>query len=301
MRLQSHVMQFSIPQARKALAAVKPGWELKDAQQLSPRVAQLEALADDGSAQRLILLGHGPRDRQVNPDIARDEFTLLQVLSSAGLAVPRPLLVDASAAIPFLITEFVEGETRFAAADLSAYCNQLAGILSSIHRFSIDQHDLSFLPSQRKVIEEHMRETTEDAYGIRAAMSAAASRLQFNDAVLLHGDFWLGNLLWRADQLAAIIDWEDAMLGDPLGDLGKSRLEMLWALGEAAMDLYTKAYKARNPGLDYRSLPFWDLWGALRLAHFAKWSADNGRTARMGAQYEWFIARAIAALETAQE
>ena len=292
-------MQFSFQQAQKALAAVKPGWELKDAQQLSPRVAKLEIITNRARPQLLILLGHGPRDRQRNPDIARDEFALLEILSRAGLAAPRPLLVDTSAAIPFLITEFVEGENRFAAADLSAYCYQLAGILSNIHRFRIDQHDLSFLPSQRKVIEENMRETRGDAYGIRAAISAAASSLQFNDAVLLHGDFWLGNLLWRADQLAAIIDWEDAMLGDPLGDLGKSRLEMLWALGEAAMDLYTKAYKARNPGLDYSSLPFWDLWGALRLAHFAKWSTDNDRTARMGAQYEWFIKRALAALETA--
>ena len=292
-------MQFSFQQAQKALAAVKPGWELKDAQQLSPRVAKLEIITNRARPQLLILLGHGPRDRQRNPDIARDEFALLKVLSRAGLPVSRPLLVDTSAAIPFLITEFVEGETRFAAADLSAYCHQLAGILSNIHRFNIDQHDLSFLPSQRKVIEENMRETRGDAYGIRSVISASASSLQFNDAVLLHGDFWLGNLLWRADQLAAIIDWEDAMLGDPLGDLGKSRLEMLWALGEAAMDLYTKAYKARNPGLDYSSLPFWDLWGALRLAHFAKWSTDNDRTARMGAQYEWFIKRALAALETA--
>lgn len=294
-------MQFSIQQAQKALAAVKPGWDLKEAQQLSPRVAKLEIITNRARPQLLILLGHGDRDRQVNPDIARDEFTLLKILSSAGLAVPRPLLVDTSAAIPFLITEFVEGETRFAAADLSAYCYQLAGILSSIHRFSIDQHDLSFLPSQHDLIDGQLSETTEDACGIRAAMSGAASRLQFNDAVLLHGDFWLGNLLWRADQLAAIIDWEDAMLGDPLGDLGKSRLEMLWALGEAAMDLYTEAYKARNPGLDYSSLPFWDLWGALRLTHFAKWSADNEKVARMGEKYEWFIKRALVALEARQE
>ncbi len=294
-------MQFSIQQVQKALSAVKPGWELKDARQLSPRVAKLELLRDQGRSHWLILLGHGPRDRQVNPDIARDEFTLLKILSSAGLAVPRPLLVDTSAAIPFLITEFVDGETRFAAADLSAYCYQLAGILSSVHQFNIDQHDLSFLPTQLDLINGQLSETTEDAYGIRAAMNVTASSLQFNDAVLLHGDFWLGNLLWRADQLAAIIDWEDAMLGDPLGDLGKSRLEMLWALGEAAVDLYTKAYKARNPGLDYSSLPFWDLWGALRLAHFAKWSADNDKVARMGAQYEWFIKRALAALETLQE
>ena len=66
-------------------------------------------------------------------------------------------------------------------------------------------------------------------------MRAAADSIQPNASALLHGDFWLGNLLWQGDAPGGIIDWEDAMLGDPLGDLGKSRLEMLWALGEAAM------------------------------------------------------------------
>ncbi|MCY4020807.1 MAG: phosphotransferase [Chloroflexi bacterium] len=286
---------------QKALAAVNPGWELIAAQQLSPRVAKLEILGDHGRPHRLILLGHSDRDRQGNPDIARDEFRLLKILSSARLAVPRPLLVGASLEIPFLITEFVEGATRFAPSDLPAFCYQLADILSDIHQFGIEQHDLSFLPSQREAIAENMREATEDAYGMRAAICATLPRLQFNDAVLLHGDFWLGNLLWRGDQLAAIIDWEDAMLGDPLGDLGKSRLEMLWALGKTAMDLYSAGYGARNPELDYRCLPFWDLWGALRLAHFANWSSEGDKIARMRAQYECFVTKAIAALETLQE
>jgi len=288
-------------QARKALAACKPGWELIDARQLSPRAATLSTLTDQGRLRRLTLLSHSPRDRQINPDIARDEFRLLQILSSAGLAVPKPLLVDSSHAIPFLITEFVEGETRFAPTNLSAFCHQMADILARIHRIDINRYDLSFLPAQSQVLEENLRETPAEAYGIRAILSAAQSRLQFNDAVLLHGDFWLGNLLWRAGQLAAIIDWEDAMLGDPLGDLGKSRLEMLWTLGEPAMDLYTSAYRARKPGLDYSALPFWDLWGALRLAHFAQWSADGSKTARMGAQYERFITKAAAALEPLQK
>jgi aminoglycoside phosphotransferase (APT) family kinase protein len=39
---------------------------------------------------------------------------------------------------------------------------------------------------------------------------------------LLHGDYSLGNVLYRNDspQLAAIIDWELATIGDPLLDLG---------------------------------------------------------------------------------
>lgn len=294
-------MQFSIPQAQKALSAVNSDWKLIHARQLSPRAAKLDILADKVRSLHLVLLGHSARDRQANPDIARDEFRLLKILSSAGLAVPKPLLVDADCAFPFLITDFVEGETRFAAADLPAFCDQLADILSNIHRLSLDQHDLAFLPTQGAAIEKRLRETQADTYGIRDALRAGLPRLQSNGAVLLHGDFWLGNLLWRADKLTAIIDWEDAMLGDPLADLGKSRLEALWALGAQAMDLYTAAYKARNPALDYSSLPFWELWGALRLSHFAGWTTEADKKARMAAQYDCFVTRALAALETLQE
>ena len=80
--------------------------------------------------------------------------------------------------------------------------------------------------------------------GIRAAIPSAFPDIKKNSSALLHGDFWLGNLLWRGDQPAAIIDWEDAMLGDPVGDVGKCRLETLWALGEEAMELFTACYFA---------------------------------------------------------
>lgn len=294
-------MHFSSERVQKLLSAVNRDWRLIDAQRMSPRAVKLELLAEHGRRHRQVLLGHSSRDRQVNPDIARDEFRLLKILSCAGLAVPRPLLVDVSQVMPFLITEFVEGDKRTASADLSVFCDQLAGILSDIHRFSIERHDLSFLPSQRAAIEDNLRERKVDDFGIHAAMRAAWARVSGNDTVLLHGDFWPGNLLWRGDQLAAIIDWEDAMLGDPLGDLGKSRLEVLWALGADAMDLYTSGYAARNPELDYRGLPFWDLWGALRLSHFAKWTAEEEEIARMRAQYERFVSAASAALVNLQE
>ena len=294
-------MHFSCQHVQEALAAVKRGWELRDVQQLSPRVAKLQILTDHDSPQQLILLQHSPRDRQRNPEIARDEFTLLNMLCKAGLPVPRPLLVETSPDIPFLITNYVDGEICLAPTDLSAFCRLLARILTEIHSIDINRHDLAFLPSQRDLICDQLRESTGDTYGIRAGMRAALPRIATNKAVLLHGDFWLGNLLWRAEKLAAIIDWEDAMLGDPLGDLGKSRLEMLWSLGEEAMGLYTAGYMAQNPRLDTSSLPFWDLWGALRLPHFANWTEDRDKVARMQARYEWFIKKARASLETLQK
>ena len=174
---------------------------------------------------------------------------------------------------------------------MPGFCDQLAQILSTIHSFDIAAHDLSYLPAQSDLIAETLASKASDSPGIRRAIAGALPDLEMNATALLHGDFWPGNLLWRGDELAAIIDWEDAMLGDPLGDLGKCRLEMLWALGEAAMMRFTTAYLSRNPQLNARFLPFWDLWGALRLSHFADWSDDPTAVARMKRQYEDFVAR----------
>ncbi|MGT5522875.1 phosphotransferase family protein, partial [Escherichia coli] len=82
---------------------------------------------------------------------------------------------------------------------------------------------------------------------------------QQNKSVLLHGDFWPGNVLWKDGQLVAVIDWEDAQIGDPLADLGNSRLEILWASGSEAMHSFTRHYQAMTD-IDFSNLPYWDLF-----------------------------------------
>ena len=198
---------------------------------------------------------------------------------------------------PFLITSFVPGATRFAASDQSELCRKLAETLSAIHNIDLDQHDLSFLPRQTDLLAALLEDEMTGDARLRSAIRLARGGICMNAAVLLHGDFWLGNLLWEGAQLSGIIDWEDAMLGDPLADLGKSRLEMLWALGEAAMETYTAQYLSLNSGLENSALPFWDLWGAARLSHFATFAADVGKVETMQKQYDRFVDAALDALQ----
>lgn len=40
------------------------------------------------------------------------------------------------------------------------------------------------------------------------------------DMVLVHGDYKIGNFIWRDERIRAVLDWEGAMVGDPLQDLG---------------------------------------------------------------------------------
>jgi aminoglycoside phosphotransferase (APT) family kinase protein len=86
--------------------------------------------------------------------------------------------------------------------------------------------------------------------------------------VLLHGDFWPGNVLWEDGRLVAVLDWEDAAIGDPLADVANARLELLWAGGAEAKEEFTRRYRSLVPGVDLTDLPHWDRWAGLRLAGF---------------------------------
>lgn len=116
---------------------------------------------------------------------------------------------------------------------------------------------------------------------------------QKNETVLLHGDFWPGNTLWQDGRLVAVIDWEDAALGDPVSDLANCRLEILWAFGIEAMEDFTKHYKSRNK-INFASLPYWDLCAALKpCGKLAKWGLEKKSEQAMIEKHKLFVSNAI--------
>ena len=241
----------------------------------------------------MIVRQHGDVDFKRNPHIAADEFRLLQILQSAGLAAPAPYHLDQSGEIfsrPYVVVEYIEGKPEFAPSNLADLLLQLATHLSRIHNVDCSNLDLSFLPEQEKIYAEKFRERPAkvdeslDEGRIRDALESVWPLPQRNRSVLLHGDFWPGNTLWRDGRLVAVIDWEDAELGDPLADVANSRLEILWAFGIEAMHSFTHHYKSMTT-IDFTNLPYWDLCAALRPAFkLAEWAADDvtERTMREG-------------------
>jgi len=294
-------MEISRKHLQHALAQIDASFRLESVRPLSGRAFLLDVSTREQATERLVLLSHSPADRLRNPDIACDEFRLLHTLKRAGLPVAQPLYLAHDHAPPYFISRYIAGSPRLDADDRRGFCRTLAETLTEIHAVDLAQSDLSVLPRQADRLAEYLDAAEAADERIRAAMRRAAHRIKPNNCALLHGDFWLGNLLWQGDKLSGIIDWEDAMLGDPLADLGKSRLEMLWALGEQAMRDYSDAYLALNPQLDASALPFWDLWGAARLPHYASFASDPSRVAVMRRQVDSFVQAAIDALALGQE
>ena len=277
-------------------------WQLTGG--VSAQVTALEIERPDGHTQKMMFRSHGEIDLKRNPHIAADEFRLLHLLHSANLATPMPYYLDHSSEIfstPYLVIEYIEGTTEFAPSNVPNFLHQCATHLSSIHRVNCSQLDVSFLPQQATIYAKKLRnrpaqlDESLDEGHIRNVLEAAWPFPQHNPSVLLHGDFWPGNLLWQNGQLVAIIDWEDAALGDPLADLANSRLEILWAFGIDTMNLFTHCYQKLHP-IDITNLPYWDLWAALKSAfQITEWATTSEALSEqtMRERHEWFREQAF--------
>jgi aminoglycoside phosphotransferase (APT) family kinase protein len=250
-------------------------WQLKGG--ISAAMTALEIERPDGHTSRMILRRPSAEALKRNPRAAEDEYKLLQLMKSLGLATPTPYHLDRSGALfaePYIVIEYVEGQPEFALARSTYSMRQIATHLARIHSVDCSNLDVSFLPKQATTFADRFGkrptivDRSLDEGRIRDTLESAWPLPQLNASVLLHGDYWPGNILWRDDQLVAVIDWEDAALGDPLIDLAISRLDLLWIFGIEAMHSFTQHYTAIMR-IDYTNLPYWDLCAALRLVRLA--------------------------------
>jgi aminoglycoside phosphotransferase (APT) family kinase protein len=178
----------------------------------------------------------------------------------------------------------------------------MAAQLAKIHTINAAESDLSFLPLQPELFTASLKqrptqfdESLSEGL-IRAVLQAAWPWAQQTPPTLLHGDFWPGNILWQAGQLQAVIDWEDALVGDPLADVGNARLELLWAFGPHSVQTFTEHYQSIT-GLNLATLPYWDLCAALQPASkLGTWGLEPAIEARMRTQHKAFVTQAFQVL-----
>lgn len=262
---------------------------------VSAQVTALEIACSDSRLWRCVVRQPGTTNRLNQARRVLDEFHLLKTLSKAGLAVPEPLDVDEDGS--YLVTTFIESEPLEAGVDFCGAARMMATQLTRIHQLDISQ--LAGLQSHAgfSLPGSFSDESLEESR-IRTALERTWPP-SMNPSVLLHGDFWPGNILWRQASIAAIIDWEDAALGDPLADMANTRLEIMWAWGLEAMHAFTAAFQNLNPQVNYQSLPVWDLVAALRpTGKLGNWGLDAGTEARFRQLHHLFVQAATAALQT---
>jgi aminoglycoside phosphotransferase (APT) family kinase protein len=266
---------------------------------ISAEVTALEVENSDGTRKKMIVRQHGEGDRASNPNIAEDEFKLLEKLKAKGLPVAAPYLVDHELfPHPVIVIEYIEGTTDFNETKLP----QFAATIAAVH--SVPKDDFAFLPQKADIYaaEALTRPAELDISlqedRIRDTLELIGQVPQVNKSVLLHGDYWQGNVLWQDGKLSGVIDWEDAAIGDPIADLASTRLEMLWAFGLEGMEEFTQLYHRHMPHVDLTYLPYWDLYTATQPAfRLHIWAeGDHAREQKMREGHYQFVTQAFAKL-----
>jgi aminoglycoside phosphotransferase (APT) family kinase protein len=275
---------------------------------VSAQVTAVTAARPGAPDETLVVRQYGAANLRSDQHVAAHEFALLTLLHAAGLPVPRPRHADESAAIlpvPCLVIEYVDGHTvtepSQVTAPLTEFTGQLAAALARLHTAAFTLADAPYLADSR-VSADRMLETWPASPDEALSESAVRTALAhiwppplLNQPVVLHGDYWPGNTLWRDGTLVGIVDWEDAVLGDPLHDLGNTRMEICMGFGTGASADFTRQYSALMPSLDLTALPHWDLYAALRHAgRMAGWGLTPANRKRLEAGHQTFARAALA-------
>jgi aminoglycoside phosphotransferase (APT) family kinase protein len=221
------------------------------------------------------------------------EYALLEAAHSAGVPVPKVLLVaDASSGAPGFIMERVEGETiaRRLLRD-EAYATargvmtaQLGAALAAVHRIDASIEALSGLsrPVNGKSPAESELDRFETTYRAitpepHPAFELAFRRLrdglpQCQQPTLVHGDFRVGNVIFGTEGLRAVLDWEGAHVGDPIEDLAWVCVRS-WRFGSDDLpcggigtreELWRAYAEAGGRRVDPEAARWWELFGNLR-------------------------------------
>lgn len=203
-------------------------------------VLAVETDADSYTLRR----ANPPRHTICINDVER-EYGILRRLADTPVPAPEPVLFSEDESLvdgPFLVATHLDGETVPLGSDLperfgspegrARLADLLVDTLADVHAVDVGPFDgVCARYTPRELVERAVGQL-DDATGVTGrdlprlrsvgdwllANAPATSATTF-----VHGDFRPGNLLFTGDEqpeVTGVLDWETAMLGDPLVELG---------------------------------------------------------------------------------
>jgi aminoglycoside phosphotransferase (APT) family kinase protein len=174
-------------------------------------------------------------------DMAR-EFRILRGLHGTEVPVAEPVVLCEDVEVigaPFYVMDFVDGvvlDQPHALDDLTPAtaarsCDLLVDTLLAIHALDANGVGLGELGRPDGFLDRQVRRwskqwdasETEPRPDYQQLRDALADTVPPQSAAgIVHGDYRLTNVIYSVDidQIAAVVDWEMATLGDPLTDVG---------------------------------------------------------------------------------
>lgn len=220
--------------------------------------------------------------RRPDNTTAKNERDLLHKLAATAVRVPAPLYFGPKGSLldgPFILMQYVDGRFDIAPRNTTTYLAQYADQLVQLHQLPTAEYQFvkKVEPANSELARGKRQNALCDTLPLRDLLVRHDLTMR-NAERLLHGDYWPGNVLWHNGRLVAVIDWEDAKIGDPLVDLAIARLDMATTFGPTSAEIVTTRYLSQTQ-LDTSDLPYWDLCACLRYSRIvgddlASWVSD---------------------------
>jgi aminoglycoside phosphotransferase (APT) family kinase protein len=160
----------------------------------------------------------------ITPDLPQRERTAWTIARRGGVPVAPILYHGTHANVQGAVISLVPGSTGWVPHSPSLVI-QLADTLARLHTAPIHSADRAHLPDcTLTVLLSRLAAWAEElpAAHLRNDLRTIEQRLahiQERSATLVHGDCHPGNILIDGERVTAVIDWEEAALGDPHIDI----------------------------------------------------------------------------------
>ncbi len=231
----------------------QPGWRITQQQQVQSFQQFVECItlywSDTGATTQVyvrVYQGYMSWWTFLAPDLPQREQIALRIATRAGMPVPPVLLV---AQMPdMLMVRRVPGEPG-RIPNTPAKAAQVADLLARLHAAPVHDEDRARLPdiSLAKLLPRLMSWAEEAGIlALRQELYAIAERFADvgeRSGSFIHGDWHSGNYLSDEQGITAILDWEEAAVGDPRFDVANAAAEIQRSTPELA-DHFLSQYEA---------------------------------------------------------
>jgi Ser/Thr protein kinase RdoA (MazF antagonist) len=208
-----------------------------------------------------------------DPAGTREAHVLTSLDGLSGLA-PRLLACDTAGAWsdrPTVVISRIPGAANISPGDPVSWAEELGRVLARIHA----------TPASRRANLECVFDRGGSAALLdgpaAAAVTAGWATLTDAPPVLVHHDYWSGNVLWSDERISGVVDWAGAVNGPAGFDVGWCRLDLYLLFDEHIADVFFRAYEgatgatdaiadvtAGTAVIDRETLTLWDLWAVAR-------------------------------------
>jgi len=194
----------------------------------------------------------------------------LQTAAQHGVAAPALLGYDANGEAAGVIASIemtVPGTSVWRSPTTSERLRAGGRAVAATHRVRISPMEALPYRARPIAVDDFARERRLGRMPTTALLRRAdelvrATKPAIGCSVFLHGDVWPGNMVWSTDDVATLIDWKTAGVGNPGVDLAELRKQVMIAFGAGAPKYVLRGWE-ETIGLRASDLPYWDCVAAL--------------------------------------